>query len=101
VDTNSDIFHHALDYIWIALSGAFVTVLGAIIKIWRHEERIKALEVQHSEKISVLSNLTTKIDKNHEALTDRLASSVEDIRADLRIITSRCLMASHLIERDK
>lgn len=94
MDPQNDVFQHAIDWIWAALVGAFVTVSGAIIKVWRHEERIKALEAQHAEKINVLSDLTGKIDSNHEALTDRLASAVEDIRADLRVITTRCLMAN-------
>ena len=92
MDANSDVFHHAIDWVWAALVAAFVTVAGAIIRLWRHEERIKALEAQHVEKINVLSTLTGKIDANHEALTDRLASAVEDIRADIRVITTRCLM---------
>ena len=91
MDANSDVWNHALDWVWAALVAAFVTVAGAIIRLWRHEERIKALESQHHEKISVLSTLTGKIDANHEALTDRLAAAVEDIRADLRVITTRCL----------
>ena len=94
MDANSDVWQHALDWVWAALVGAFVTVAGAIIRLWRHEERLKALEAQHVEKVTVLSNLSTQIDANHEALTDRLAAAVEYIRADLRVITQRCLMVS-------
>ena len=98
MDANSDVWQHALDWVWAALVGAFVTVAGAIIRLWRHEERIKALEAQHVEKVTVLSNLSTQIDANHEALTDRLAAAVEDIRADLRVLTTRCLTINRKVE---
>ena len=98
MDANSDVWQHALDWVWAALVGAFVTVAGAIIRLWRHEERLKALEAQHVEKVTVLSNLSTQIDANHEALTDRLAAAVEDIRADLRVLTTRCLTINRKVE---
>ena len=90
-----DSFDHALEWLVGVASAATIAVSGAIVKIWRHEERIKSLEAVQAEKTAALSALAEKMDHNHEALTDRLAGAVEDIRADLRVITQRCLMMTH------
>jgi hypothetical protein len=95
MDAGDEIFHKALDWIWLALVGAFVTVSGAIVRIWRHEERIKALEAASAAKLAVISGLGNKVDDNHTAITTRLDLAVKEIRDDLRIIMTRCLAVNH------
>jgi chromosome segregation ATPase len=90
---NTDgLIDHAINALWAAIVGATTIIGAAIVRLWRHEERLKALEANHNRASETLSELSTKIDHNHNAITDRLASAVEDIRADLRVITQRCLM---------
>ena len=95
MDAGDEFFRKALDWVWVSLVGAFVTVAGAIIRIWRHEERIKALEAASSHKLAIFSGLADKVDTNHEAITERLDAAVKEIREDLRIIMTRCLMVTH------
>jgi hypothetical protein len=90
-----DSFDHAIQWLVGVASAATIAISGAIVKLWRHEERIKALESLHRDQADTLASVSEKIDKNHEAITDRLAGAVEDIRADLRIITQRCLTVMH------
>lgn len=95
MDAGNDFVNKALDWIWVALVGAFITVAGAIIRIWRHEERLKALEAASNHKLTIFNGLADKVDMNHEAITDRLDAAVKEIREDLRIIMTRCLMVRH------
>lgn len=72
-----DPLNHAIDWLLGLATAAIAAVSGAIMKIWRHEERLKAL--------------AEKVDNNHNSLTDRLAGATEDIRADIRMLTNRLL----------
>lgn len=86
-----DIYQHAIDWIWAAVAGAFIAVSGAIVRIWRHEERIKALEAANTERSGALRDLTRKVDDNHADIGNRIDELGQDIRADLRVILGRVM----------
>lgn len=86
-----DPLDHAIDWLLGLVTAAIIAVAGAIMKVWRHEERIKALEAHHNNHDDTLKALSDKVDHNHNSLTDRLAEATEDIRADIRVLTNRLL----------
>lgn len=80
----------------LATMGAFALMVGgAIARLWRHEERIKALEGTQASRSAALDALAEKVDSHHAATTDRIDAMGEGIRADLRLIISRCLTIDH------
>ena len=86
---------HALDWMWAVIASAAAVLGGAIVRLWRHEERLKALEVTAKERAEVLQDLSEKVDRNHSSVTDRIDALGKDIRDDLRIIMGRCLNVTH------
>jgi hypothetical protein len=95
MDSNNDLLHHALDWLWAVVAGVFIIISGAIVRLWRHEERIKTLEEHHLQKINVLSDLSSKVDRNHSEITARLDLGLGEIRDDIRVLTTRCLSFTH------
>lgn len=91
MDANNDVFAHAIDWIWAALAGAFVTVSGAIVRLWRHEERIKSLENANAQRVEALRDLTRKVDENHNDIGGRIDAMGQEIRADLRLLMTRVI----------
>lgn len=95
MDTNNDIFHHAIEWVWAVISGAAIVIGGAVVRLWRHEERIRTLEGYHLQKLSVLERLSDKVDANHLDTAARLDDLAKEIRADLRVIINRFLTVGH------
>ena len=90
-----EIYSHAIDWIWgvaLAISGVLG---GAFVRLWRHEERIKALEAANLERTEAIHALGRKVDDNHGDIGSRIDSMSNEIRADLRVIMSRCLTVNH------
>ena len=95
MDTNSDLAHHALEWLWAVVVGAAGVLGAAVVRLWRHEERIRTLEGYHLQKLSVLERLSDKVDANHLDTATRLDDLAKEIRADLRVIMNRLLTVGH------
>ena len=87
--------NHAATAALTALGAFTLMVGGAIARLWRHEERIKALEDSHASRAAALDALSEKVDANHAAISERIDYNFEGIRSDLRVILSRCLTVDH------
>lgn len=85
------LYDKALDWLWM-VAIAVATVVGrAFVRIWRHEERIKALEAARSNEAKALSDLAKVVYENHESTREQLTDAMSEIRADLRIIMSKVI----------
>lgn len=87
--------NHAVTATLAALGGFAVMVGGAIARLWGHEGRIKALEDGRTAHATAIDDLVKKVDAHHSATTERIDALGEGIRADLRVILSRCLTLDH------
>ncbi len=87
--------NHAVTATLAALGGFAVMVGGAIARLWRHEERIKALEAGRTAHATALDALAEKVDANHAAISEHIDYNFESVRSDLRVILSRCLSVDH------
>jgi hypothetical protein len=83
--------NYAITTTLTATGTALALMGGAYVRLFRHEERIKTLEEHHANKVKALSDLSDKIDLNHEATRERIDSVAAEIRSDLRIIMQRCM----------
>lgn len=79
--------------------GAGIVVMtaigGAFMRVWRHEERIKALEAARAAEVKALADLSDVVHSNHESTREQLTDAMREIRADLRLIMNRCLVLTH------
>ena len=87
----NDIYDHAIDWLWAVVAGAIVVTGRAFVRIWRHEERIKALENVTDHHSLSLQDLSDKVDKSHHETRNHIDSRFEEVRNDLRLIMGRCL----------
>lgn len=87
--------NHAVGAAIAALGGFALMVGGAIARMWRHEERIKALETGALARSAALDSLAEKVDSHHASTAERIDAMGAEIRADLRVIMSRCLTIGH------
>ena len=87
--------NHAITAALAAVGTFGLMVAGAFVRLWRHEERIKAIEDSAQERSAALSSLADKVDQHHAVTVERSDSSNAEIRADLRIIQARCFATNH------
>lgn len=87
--------NHAITAALAAVGTFGLMVAGAFVRLWRHEERIKAIEDSAQERADALTSLSEKVDAYHAATGERIDTSLEGVRSDLRIIMSRCLTVEH------
>ena len=87
--------NHAVGAALAALGTFTLMVGGAIARLWRHEERIKALEGTQASRSAALDALAEKVDSHHASTAERIDTMGAEIRADLRVIMSRCLTVDH------
>lgn len=82
---------HIIGWMGTAVAAVAALMGGALIKLWRHEERIRTLEHHHVNKIAALTDIAKKVDSNHAEMAERVDAMSKEIRADLRVIMTRCL----------
>lgn len=87
--------NHAVGAALAALGAFALMVGGAIARLWRHEERIKALEDGRTTNATAIDALAAKVDDHHASTAERIDTMGAEIRADLRVIMSRCLTVDH------
>ncbi len=87
--------NHAITAALAAVGTFGLMVAGAFARLWRHEERIKALEDGRTTHATAIDALAAKVDDHHASTAERIDSMGAEIRADLRVIMSRCLTVDH------
>lgn len=87
--------NHAVGAAFAAVGTFGLMVAGAFARLWRHEERIKALEDSAQARSAALTSLADKVDTHHSATVERIDSMSAEIRADLRVIQARCFATNH------
>lgn len=87
--------NHAITAALAAVGTFGLMVAGAFARLWRHEERIKALEDGRTTNATAIDALAAKVDDHHASTAERIDTMGAEIRADLRVIMSRCLTVDH------
>lgn len=87
--------NHAITAALAAVGTFGLMVAGAFARLWRHEERIKALEDGRTTHATAIDALAEKVDNHHASTAERIDTMGAEIRADLRVIMSRCLTVDH------
>lgn len=89
---------HLVEGVVAAVGGLAVLIGASIVRLWKHDERLRAIEERHlalearnDKRDEAIAELSRKVDETHAFTTERIDHMFTEIRKDLRVITTKCL----------